>query len=118
MNAAKSELSDLQSDHSKLREDMLETIRASDKEIKLANLIINSSIPGNYNAINNIKKAYNFLHFSDSYLNIIIEAGKYNDDVEEWQLKCIAYTGNNLQVVSVCGENIHLILIIFFVFLC
>jgi kinesin-like protein KIF3A len=43
---AKSELSDTQNEHSKLREDLLDTIRATFKEIKLANLIINHFIPG------------------------------------------------------------------------
>lgn len=36
----------------------------------------------------------------DSYFDMILEAAKYNEMVGEWQLKCIAYTGNNLQDVS------------------
>ncbi|RWS13838.1 Kinesin-like protein 4 [Dinothrombium tinctorium] len=76
--AAKSEFADMQSEYSKLREDILDTIRATHKEIKLANYIIKCHIP-------------------ESYFDLIQEAAKYNELVGEWQLKCIAYTGNNMQ---------------------
>ena len=46
LTSAKSELGDMQSEYGKLREEILETIRATNKEIKLANFIINSYIPG------------------------------------------------------------------------
>lgn len=46
MVAAKSELSDSQSEYGQLREDLLDTIRATHKEIKLANVIIGQHIPG------------------------------------------------------------------------
>ncbi|XP_053200474.1 kinesin-like protein KIF3A [Panonychus citri] len=75
--SAKSELSDIQSEYSKLREDLLDTIRATHKEIKLANLIMNQFIP-------------------ESCFEMIQESAKYNELVGEWQLKCIAYTGNNM----------------------
>ncbi|XP_015787992.1 kinesin-like protein KIF3A [Tetranychus urticae] len=75
--SAKSELSDIQSEYSKLREDLLDTIRATHKEIKLANLIISQFIP-------------------ESCFEMIQESAKYNELVGEWQLKCIAYTGNNM----------------------
>ena len=46
MKSAQSELSDKRSDYAKLREDMLETIRATQREIKLADFIIKHYIPG------------------------------------------------------------------------
>lgn len=46
--SAKSELSDTQSEYSKLREGILDNIRASNKEIKLANLTIGHFIPGEH----------------------------------------------------------------------
>lgn len=52
LTSAKSELSDMQSEYGKLREELLETIRATSKEIKLANLIINSYIPGTFCLVN------------------------------------------------------------------
>lgn len=46
MTAAKEELADCQSEYSQLREDLLDSIRATNKEIKLANFIIEHTIPG------------------------------------------------------------------------
>lgn len=46
MKSAQSELSDKRSDYAKLKEDMLETIRATQREIKLADFIIKHYIPG------------------------------------------------------------------------
>ncbi|KAI1309417.1 Kinesin-like protein KIF3A [Halotydeus destructor] len=78
LTVAKSELGDTQSEYGQLREDLLDTIRATHKEIKLANFIISQHIP-------------------ESYFDLIQGAAKYNEAVGEWQLKCIAYTGNNIQ---------------------
>lgn len=81
MKSSQSELSDIISEYAKLREDMLETVRATQKEINLANFIIQNYIPENY-------------------LDLIRSASKYNEHVDEWQLKCIAYTNSNLIDVS------------------
>ena len=48
MKSAQSELSDKRSDYAKLKEDMLETIRATQREIKLADFIIKHYIPGEF----------------------------------------------------------------------
>ena len=63
MKAAQSELSDISNDYTKLREDMLDTIRATQKEINLANFIIQNYIPGVclINLIN--KLSLNYLFF-------------------------------------------------------
>ncbi|XP_054162848.1 kinesin-like protein KIF3A [Oppia nitens] len=79
---AKSELSDTQCDYEKLHEDLLDSIRTANKEIKLTNCLINHYIP-------------------DSKLEIIHNSVAYNDLVGEWQLRCIAYTGNNMQQKSI-----------------
>ena len=46
MKDAKGELNDIQSQYEELREDLLDSIRTSSKEIKLANVIIHNYIPG------------------------------------------------------------------------
>ena len=46
LTAAKEELADCQSEYSQLRDDLLDSIRATNKEIKLANFLIDRSIPG------------------------------------------------------------------------
>lgn len=35
----------------------------------------------------------------EPYLELIQNESKYNESLGEWQLKCIAYTGNNMQEV-------------------
>ena len=45
---AKEELQDCQSEFSSLRQDLLDSIRATNKEIKLANLLIQECVPGQY----------------------------------------------------------------------
>ena len=44
--AAKEELDDCQSEFSALKEDLLDSIRVTDKEIKLADFIIQECVPG------------------------------------------------------------------------
>lgn len=51
MKSSQSELLDIRSEYAKLREDILETIRATQKEINLANFIIQNYIPGKVKAI-------------------------------------------------------------------
>lgn len=100
LNGAKSELSDMQSEYGKLREELLETIRATNKEIKLANFIINNYIPGEFIHLkrSNLFKviANHALYQAEDYYELIHESTKYNEFIGEWQLKCIAYAGNNL----------------------
>ncbi|CAG2101185.1 unnamed protein product [Medioppia subpectinata] len=79
---AKSELTDIQSEYEKLHEDLLDSVRTANKEIKLANCLINHYIP-------------------DSQYEVIHNASKYNELVGEWQLRCIAYTGNNMQQANI-----------------
>lgn len=52
MKSAQSELSEISSDYAKLKEDMLETIRATQKEIKRTNFIIQNYIPGKFHISN------------------------------------------------------------------
>lgn len=48
MTAAKEELADCQIEFAQLREDLLDSVRATHKEIKLANFIIEYCIPGEH----------------------------------------------------------------------
>lgn len=82
MKSSQSELSDVISEYAKLREDMLETIRATQKEINLADFIIQNYIP-------------------ETYLELIRSKSMYNEHIGEWCLQCIAYTNSNLVDVSI-----------------
>ncbi|VDM21973.1 unnamed protein product [Hydatigera taeniaeformis] len=74
---AKTELEDLRSANAREMDDMLEDIRQLNQELQLQNLIINHFIPKNFQSI-------------------IERNVHWNDEIGEWQLRCIAYAGNNM----------------------
>merc|ERR1719383_673311 len=76
--AAKSEMADLQQEHQREMEGLLENVRQLSRELKLHMLIIDSFIP-------------------HEYQNMIEQHVHWNEDIGEWQLKCVAYTGNNMR---------------------
>ncbi|XP_014898369.1 kinesin-like protein KIF3A isoform X2 [Poecilia latipinna] len=76
--AAKSEMADLQQEHNREIEGLLENIRQLSRELRLQMLIIDNFIPQEYQAM-----IENYVH--------------WNEDIGEWQLKCVAYTGNNMR---------------------
>uniref|UniRef100_H3CU70 Kinesin-like protein n=1 Tax=Tetraodon nigroviridis TaxID=99883 RepID=H3CU70_TETNG len=76
--AAKSEMADLQQENHREIEDLLENIRQLSRELRLQMLIIDSFIPQEYREM-----IENYVH--------------WNEDIGEWQLKCVAYTGNNMR---------------------
>ena len=112
----------------------MDTIRATNKELKFTNLLIQhyipgklesfesyipgklesfeSYIPGNLESFESLPQfnlSLNFflwlkiVSFSDECLEMIQEAAKYNESIDEWQLKYIAFTGNNIQKVRKCS---------------
>ncbi|NP_001126968.1 kinesin-like protein KIF3A [Pongo abelii] len=76
--AAKSEMADLQQEHQGEIEGLLENIRQLSRELRLQMLIIDNFIPRDYQEM-----IENYVH--------------WNEDIGEWQLKCVAYTGNNMR---------------------
>uniref|UniRef100_A0A8C7RBG4 Kinesin-like protein n=1 Tax=Oncorhynchus mykiss TaxID=8022 RepID=A0A8C7RBG4_ONCMY len=76
--AAKSEMADLQQEHHREIEGLLENIRHLSRELRLQMLIIDNFIPQEYQEM-----IENYVH--------------WNEDIGEWQLKCVAYTGNNMR---------------------
>uniref|UniRef100_A0A3Q2PC78 Kinesin-like protein n=1 Tax=Fundulus heteroclitus TaxID=8078 RepID=A0A3Q2PC78_FUNHE len=76
--AAKSEMADLQQEHNREIEGLLENIRQLSRELRLQMLIIDNFIPQEYQEM-----IENYVH--------------WNEDIGEWQLKCVAYTGNNMR---------------------
>ncbi|MBN3302566.1 KIF3A protein, partial [Amia calva] len=76
--AAKSEMADLQQEHQRELEGLLENIRQLSRELRLQMLIIDNFIPQDYQEM-----IENYVH--------------WNEDIGEWQLKCVAYTGNNMR---------------------
>ncbi|KAH8302348.1 hypothetical protein KR044_005404 [Drosophila immigrans] len=74
----KSELADQQQEHQREKEGIYENIRSLSRELALCELVLNSYVPKEYQSMIN------------QYTN-------WNEDIGEWQLKCVAYTGNNMR---------------------
>ncbi|XP_064636553.1 kinesin-like protein KIF3A isoform X2 [Lineus longissimus] len=75
---AKSEVVDLQQEHQREMEGLLENIREMTRELKLQMLTIDTFIP-------------------PEYQEMIEQYVHWNEDIGEWQLKCVAYSGNNMR---------------------
>ncbi|XP_063233864.1 kinesin-like protein KIF3A [Bacillus rossius redtenbacheri] len=76
--SAKAELNDLQHEQQREMEGMLDSVRSLSRELRLQETIIEAFIPQRYQAM------------IDNYMH-------WNEDIGEWQLKCVAYTGNNMR---------------------
>ncbi|KAE8743646.1 hypothetical protein FOCC_FOCC010790 [Frankliniella occidentalis] len=76
--SAKSELADLGQEHQREMEGLLDSVRMLTKELALQEYIQNSFIPREYQ-------------------DMIERYSHWNEDIGEWQLKCVAYTGNNMR---------------------
>lgn len=76
--SVRAELSDLQQEHQREMEGLLEGVRGIGRELQLQELIVNSYIPVQYQTM------------IERYVH-------WNEDIGEWQLKCVAYTGNNMR---------------------
>lgn len=73
----KEEQKDLHGEHQQLKENLLQSIKATSKEIKYADSIIGDFIPR-------------------EYLDLIDVYAQYDDESDEWQIKYIALSGNNI----------------------
>jgi kinesin family protein 3/17 len=74
----KSELADQQQEQQREKEGIYENIRSLSRELALCELVINNYIPKEYQTL------------IDKFTN-------WNEEIGEWQLKCVAYTGNNMR---------------------
>ncbi|XP_059044964.1 kinesin-like protein KIF3A [Achroia grisella] len=77
LNSAKAELADQQREQQREMEGILDGVRALRREIQLADLVLDSYIPKEYQAL------------IEQYVH-------WNEQLGEWQVKCVAYTGNNM----------------------
>ncbi|XP_077518616.1 kinesin-like protein 64D [Amblyomma americanum] len=75
--SAKAEMADLRQEHQREAEGLLENVRQLSRELRLNMLLIDAFIP-------------------PEYQELLERCVQWNEDIGEWQLKCIAYTGNNM----------------------
>merc|ERR1719189_2493023 len=78
LTAAKAELADVQAEQQREMEGLLDNVRQLTRDLRLQMLIIDAFIPPEYQAVTE-------------------ENVQWNEEIGEWQLKCVAYTGNNMR---------------------
>lgn len=76
--SVKSELADQQQEQQREKEGILESLRILSRELALCEFVLQSYVPKEY-----IAMIENYTH--------------WNEDIGDWQLKCVAYTGNNMR---------------------
>ena len=107
--AAEAEIADMRRDHEREMEGYIDSVRQLSRELKLNMLIIDTFIPeqfqveydasadsseGSGESANCSSKRTSS---SVCLLQQLIEKNStWNEDIGEWQLKCVAYTANNL----------------------
>jgi len=84
--SAKSEMADIQEEQQRENEGLLESVRAASKEDKFLQLVMDSYIP-------------------KEYQEMIQQGMIWNEDIGEWQLRYVAYTGNNMRKVPQSPEK-------------
>ena len=98
LQTAKAELVDLQSEQQREMEGLLDNVRSMTRELRLQMLAIDSFVPADYQvrisiegeSISVRRRVFNFQELIESNV-------QWNEDIGEWQLKCVAYTGNNMR---------------------
>lgn len=86
LTSAKAELADLQAEQQREMEGLLDNVRQLTRDLRLQMLIIDAFIP-------------------PEYQSVIEDNVHWNEEIGEWQLKCVAYTGNNMRKRSDLGSD-------------
>merc|ERR1711953_285179 len=81
LQSAKAELTDLQGEQQREMERLLDSVRHLTRELRLQMLIIDNFVP-------------------PEYQEMVEQHVQWNEDIGEWQLRCVAYTGNNMRKSS------------------
>jgi len=79
--SAKSEMADQQQEHQRETEGLLDSIRELRKELQFETLLIETFIPAEFQ-------------------ELIEQHVSWNEEIGEWQLQFVAYTGNNMRKAS------------------
>ena len=98
-NEAKSELADIEAENNREVEAMLESIRDLQKGLQLNQLITHRCDWGNHTFLSRKLTFFRKLYFRlvpDEMLQLIDGHCQWNEMIGEWQLKGVAYTGNNM----------------------
>lgn len=81
LHQSKSEMDDMRQEHQRQMEQLLEGVRQLTKELKLATYVVDEYIP-------------------TQYQQVIEQHVNWSEEYGEWQLRGVAYAGNNINLYS------------------
>jgi len=101
LHGSKSEVNDMRQEHQRLMEQLLEGVRQLNKELKLATLIVDEYIPTQYQVLILGTCCFRFYFYCFIIAQEIIEQHvNWSEEYGEWQLRGVAYAGNNINQYS------------------
>ncbi|XP_072941349.1 kinesin-like protein KIF3A [Epargyreus clarus] len=86
LSCAKAELADQQREQQREMEGILDAVRALRRELQLADLVLDAYIPKEYQAL------------IEQYVH-------WHEALGEWQVRCVAYTGNNMSAPALPARS-------------
>jgi len=86
LQSAKSELNDVQAEQQREMEGLLDSVRQLTRELRREMLLVDSFIPVEYQ-------------------EVVEQHIQWNEEIGEWQLRCVAYTGNNMRKSSQASQE-------------
>ena len=101
LHSAKSEVEDMKQEHQREMESLLEGVRQLTKELKLSTFIVDEYIPTQYQvnpsqSLEIKRTIFNTFSFFRISKEIIEQHVNWSEEYGEWQVKGVAYAGNNI----------------------
>ena len=82
-------------------EGLLDSVRQLTRELRREMLLVDSFIPVEYQVIITI-----IIIMINNYPQEVVEQHiQWNEEIGEWQLRCVAYTGNNMRKSSQASQE-------------
>ena len=85
-------------------EGLLDSVRQLTRELRREMLVVDSFIPVEYQ----VSIIFIIIAITDiaCYPQEVVEQHiQWNEEIGEWQLRCVAYTGNNMRKSSQAGQE-------------
>ena len=100
LHSAKSEVEDMKQEHQREMESLLEGVRQLTKELKLSTFIVDEYIPAQYQVNSLETNLFFFLRWTVFFFLFMQETIEqhvnWSEEYGEWQVKGVAYAGNNI----------------------
>ncbi|UYV62209.1 KIF3A, partial [Cordylochernes scorpioides] len=103
VSSARAELVELQAEHHRELEQLLEGLRQLGRDLQMASKLIEAVVPSEYQV-----KTSRILSYPELVCcpqELIEQNIFWNEEIGDWQLKCVAYAGNNMHPEEPRGKE-------------